>query len=129
MTAAAKTTENTPRESTPRENAPGSIDDIIGRYPALTAHMICESLGHFTPRAAANAVLQHQRGEPHYCEWYIDAAGWSGEELVEFGRRTVERAFRHRRNHRGYMAEYARARALVEQERRGAAPIMFSSWQ
>ena len=124
MTTAAKTTENTPRE-----NAPRSLDDIIGRYPALTAHMICESLGYFTPRAAANAILQHQRGEPHYCEWYIDAAGWSGEELVKFGRKTVERAFRRRRGHRGYMAEYARARALVEQERKGKTPIMFSSWQ
>ena len=111
------------------KNAPACSDDIIERYPRLTAHLICESLGYFTPRAAANAILQHMRGEPFYCEWYISAAGWSSQAVTEFGARTLERAFRSRKHHRGYMASYPMARALVENERSGGAPPMFSSWQ
>ena len=30
--------------------------DVIQRLPCLVAHLICESLGYFTPQSAANAI-------------------------------------------------------------------------
>ena len=32
-------------------------DDILRRYPRLVSHLICESLGYFTPEGAAGAIL------------------------------------------------------------------------
>lgn len=43
---------------------PRIIDEVLDRYPILVAHMICESLGYFTPNAAANALLAHIEGRP-----------------------------------------------------------------
>ncbi len=37
-------------------------DDTMQRYPRLVGHMICESLGYFTPESAANALASYIKG-------------------------------------------------------------------
>jgi len=104
------------------------------------AHLICESLGYFTPLSAANALLHYHKDQPFWCEWYMHVAGLRianrGRRLthadldavvVEVGRDVVRSAVRQRRHHRGFMAEYAQARVIVERARRGQHPI-FMSW-
>ena len=34
--------------TTPRSK-PGSSQEVLSRYPRLTAHLVCESLGYLTP--------------------------------------------------------------------------------
>ena len=108
---------------------PTTIKEALDRWPRLTAHLICESLGYFTPEGAAHAILSYKRGKPYCCEWYIHMAqGFNREKLLEVGRKTIERAFRGRRHHYGYMAHYPQARALVEQVRAGGEGPLFASW-
>ena len=38
-----------------------SQSDVLQRLPCLVAHLICESLGYYTPQAAANAVVHFLR--------------------------------------------------------------------
>ena len=40
----------------PARPFPTTQEEVIQRFPRLVAHMICESLGYFTPLAAANAL-------------------------------------------------------------------------
>ncbi len=109
---------------------PMSTKEALNRWPRLTAHMICESLGYFTPEAAARALLMHKRGQPNWCEWYIHMTGYSAndQKLVQVGRETIGRAVKHRKSHTGYMAHYPNARALVEHVRKGGQGPMFASW-
>lgn len=104
-----------------------TAEEILERYPRLTAHLVCESLGYFTPRSAALAIQAHRAERGCACEWYIQMSG-RGRTLLEVGANTLDRAFRHRRHHRGYMAHYPQARELVELERRQTS-AMLSSWQ
>ena len=109
--------------------APETIKETLNRWPRLTAHLICESLGYFTPEAAAHALLDYKHGRPDWCEWYVHMAqGFDTEKLLEVGRKVVERALRSRHHHRGYMAHYPQARALVEHVRRGGEGPLFASW-
>ncbi len=104
-----------------------TAEDVLRRYPRLVAHLICESLGYFSPDAAANAIAHAKRAEPFACEWYLHMAG-ADRSLVEIARRVLERAIRGRHRHRGYMAEYRHALALVRQRvRTGDGPLL-ASW-
>lgn len=108
---------------------PSTIQEALNRWPRLTAHLICDSLGYFTPEGAAHAILDYRRGEANWCEWYIHMAqGFNRDKLLEVGRKTIERAFRGRHHHRGFMAHYPQARALVEHVRRGGEGPVFASW-
>ena len=108
---------------------PDTIKEVLDRYPCLVGHMICESLGYFTPESAANALLFYIRGEPFSCEWYTHMArGWDEKKLLEVGRQVVERAYRGRHHHYGYMAHYPQAKALVEHVRAGGQGPVFASW-
>ena len=104
-----------------------SLQEVMERYPILVSHLICESLGYFTPKAAANAITTHIRGQDFYCEWYADMAS-GGKNIQGVGRDTLRRAFQSRRFHKGYMAEYKTARLMVEAERQGEADFNFMSW-
>lgn len=108
--------------------APESIEEVLDRYPRLTSHLICASLGYFTPRSAANAILQHIHGKECYCEWYYDWATKGNISALEVGRKALTMAIRFRHHHKGYMAEYQQARALVESSRSGKGEPMFASW-
>jgi len=118
----------------PKFEPPTNQKEALNRYPILVSHMICQSLGYFTPKSAANALLAYIQGEPFFCEWYSHQAGgmhppsFEPEKLLEVGRRVVEDSFKSRRTHHGYMADYHRARALVEHVRQGGEGPVFASW-
>ena len=115
-------------QSKPRPK-PQSMQEVIQRYPRLTSHMVCDSLGYFTPEAAAHALLNYIQGEPCWCEWYLHMArGFDQVRLLEVGKSVVERAFRGRHGHTGYMAHYPQARALVDHVRAGGQGPIFASW-
>ena len=118
------------RPQTPKDQA-----EVLQRYPILVSHMICASLGYFTPQAAANALLCYFQGEPMFCEWYSHMAGGSigppcfaRGKLLKVGQWVVETSFQYRRTHTGMMAEYGRARALVDHVRQGGEGPTFASW-
>lgn len=115
-------------ERTPAK--PQSTKEIMEKYPLLTAHLICESLGYFSPTAAANAILSHIQEQPFYCEWFIDAAGWNPQNVLDFGRRKLADAFHRRHSHRGYMAEIKQAKPLVHRETHTHlnTPVKLQSW-
>jgi hypothetical protein len=71
-----------------------TAEDALRRWPRVVAHLICESLGYFTPEAAAMAVARHLNGQPHHCEYYSHcAAAQVYEPMREYteahGRRCV----------------------------------------
>ncbi len=109
-------------------------DDTIQHYPRLVGHMICESLGYFTPESAANALVFYIKGHPYFCEWYTHMAGmcrgeWpTDEKVLEVGKHVVRDAFRNRHHHYGYMAHYPQARALVDHVRQGGQGPLLASW-
>ena len=122
---------------------PRTRQEILDRYPILVGHMICHSLGYFTPEGAAGALLAYIQGEEHYCEWYSHMTGlrlqhngspnpasdteWK-REVLKVGKEVVEWAFRYRRGHTGYMSHYPQAKALVEHVRAGGQGPVFASW-
>lgn len=116
-------------------------DVILQRYPRLVAHLICKSLGYFTPAGAANAIAAYLNGHPFGCEWYYDWAQKQaardrddGKEyrafddiLLEVGALALRYAVKQRHDHKGYMADYRQARMLVEAELADRGPV-FASW-
>lgn len=113
--------------------------DVLQRLPCLVAHLIAESLGYFTPQAAANAIAHFTQGEAFFCEWYYD---WSSKRfangntkcadlratVLEVGELALQNAIKRRHRHRGPMAEFKRALALVRQVRQGGQAPLFASW-
>jgi hypothetical protein len=109
--------------------------DILRRWPRLVAHLICESLGYFTPKSAANAILHFKKNEPFYCEWYCHMAQFRNkqrdmydkESLREVTQDVLKWAIERRHRHKGYMADYKQARAVITAELKGKGPE-FASW-
>lgn len=113
--------------------------DVLQRLPCLVAHLIAESLGYFTPQSAANAIAYHTKDEAFFCEWYYD---WASKRLAngntkcadlrdtvrEVGELAVQNAARRRTRHRGPMADFTRALALVRHVRQGNEGPAFASW-
>lgn len=101
---------------------PMSGREAIQRYRCLTAHLIAASLGYFTPQAAARAIAAHHNNENFACEWYADIAMrqnqplFGTDALQQINRQVIDSAYRRRAHHRGYMADYSVAKALVEAE-------------
>ena len=107
--------------------------DVLQRLPCLVAHLIAESLGYFTPQSAANAIAYHTRGEAFYCEWYHDWAskrnkGDMCDTVKEVGTLAIQNAISRRSHHRGPMAEFRRALAIVLHVRQGGEGPIFASW-
>ena len=111
--------------------------EILERYPRLTAHLICTSLGYFTPEGAANAILSYKADKPFACEWYSHMAMggtqdpsmmFDHDRLLTVGRRALERAFSGRHGHHGYMTDYGQAIAIVRRTlETGRGPVL-ASW-
>jgi hypothetical protein len=113
--------------------------DVLQRLPCLVAHLIAESLGYFTPEGAANAVAHYTEGEAFFCEWYYD---WASKRLrsgntkcpdlrstiKEVGELAIQNAFKRRHHHRGSMADFKQALALVRHVRQGGEGPTFASW-
>lgn len=64
-------------------------EEAMRRWPRLCAHMICESLGYFTPRSAALALLHMKRRSPYFCEWYSHMAQFRNERRDLFDEASV----------------------------------------
>lgn len=109
---------------------PTTREDALRRWPRLTAHLICESLGYFTPATAAYAVYAFTQGEPCFCEWYVDAAGGtaSRDKVRAAGDRILRQAIRNRHRHAGPMADYPVAWALVQRSLATGQEPHFASW-
>ena len=115
--------------STPTRPAPSlTAQAVLERYPLLTAHLICESLGYFSPTAAAAAIAAHHEQQPFACEWYIHMAGFSDKALLETGEQTLRGAYQRRHHHRGFMAEIDQAKAAVRNELENPYRQRLSSW-
>ena len=110
--------------------------EVLQRLPCLVAHLIAESLGYFTPEAAANAIAYYTKGEAFFCEWYHD---WASKRcrntkadlrdtIREVGELAIQNSVTRRSHHRGPMAEFKRALALVRYVRQGGEGPMFASW-
>jgi hypothetical protein len=91
------------------------------RFPRITAHVIAHSLGYATPSKAASILRNAHRREPNYCEW-IDAC-YRGDPLP-----AVRQAIKGRHFHKGYMAEYRLAKALVDRAIDSGDEPTFASW-
>ena len=111
-------------------------DQVLRKYPRLISHMICESLGYFSPLCAANALAFHISGQPFSCEWYGHICHCRGKgyydqaEMLKIGSDVVKFAVEQRHRHMGLMCDYQQALALVmaERERRGCTNGMLASW-
>ena len=64
-----------------------SQQDVLQHLPCLTAHLIAESLGYFTPKSAANAIAYFTKGEAFYCEWYYD---WASKRFANGGTKCAD---------------------------------------
>jgi hypothetical protein len=103
--------------------------EVLQRLPCLVAHLIAESLGYFTPQSAASAIAYYTRGEPFFCEWYYDWASKRNKgDVREVGKLAIQNAVRRRSHHRGPMAEFKRALAIVLHVRQGEEGPVFASW-
>lgn len=116
-----------------------SQNDVLQHLPCLAAHLISESLGYFTPQSAANAIAYSTKGEAFFCEWFYD---WASKRFAsgntqcpdvrstvrEVGELALQNAIHRRHRHRGPMAEFKRALALVLYVRQGGEGPMFASW-
>jgi hypothetical protein len=97
-------------------------EDEMRRYRCLVGHLICQSLGYFTPKAALRAVQSHREQEPFACEWYCHQAHclakdyFDRERLLQVHRDVIAAAFRGRNGHTGYMTEYEHAKQLIQRE-------------
>jgi hypothetical protein len=71
-----------------------SQEQVAQRWPRILALMITESLGYFTPRSAANALLAHKLKRTFGCEYYCFAAGFESDgwpkEKAEYDRKLRE---------------------------------------
>jgi hypothetical protein len=108
---------------------PKSVEEVIVRYPRLTAHLIAESLGYFTPRSAANAILRHIQGHSFCCEWYVHCAqSYDEQKVIEVGIKAIRLSFRNRKYHTGYMASYTQAKAITDSVKKGGPDPVLASW-
>jgi len=108
---------------------------VMKRYPRITSHLIAHSLGYFSPRSAANAVLSYINGRAFWCEWYMHMGSFrKGQDrdaiIKEVGRDTLKAAIENRHGHKGFMASYRQARAIIEAEIKDLNDpmICFGSW-
>jgi hypothetical protein len=112
----------------------------LKKYPRLVAHLICCSLGYFTPLSAANAISHYKHNTPFFCEWYSHMTKYDKDNLtgdyfdkdicLRVGKETLNLAFASRHNHYGYMAEIRQAKHLVaaELKDKGCTSSMLASW-
>jgi hypothetical protein len=98
-----------------------SREDVMKKYPRITAHVIAESLGYATPSCAAAILKDAREGRENYCEWIYSCYG--GDPLS-----AVRNAIKHRHTHRGFMAEYKLAKKLVDRAIETGEEPLFGSW-
>lgn len=85
---------------------PISRDEIMKKYPRITAHIIAESLGYASPSCAAAILCDAVENKKNYCECIYSC--YYGDPLL-----AMKSAIRNSHHHKGFMAEYKLALALV----------------
>lgn len=96
-------------------------EEALRRWPRIVAHIIAESLGYATPDLAAKIVADAHDGRENWCEWI--ACCYRCDP-----RKAVEKAIRYRHSHRGYMAHYPQALALVRRLIETGEQSLLASW-
>ena len=102
----------------PADWGPGAV---MALWPRTVAHVICGSLGYATPSLAARILADAKARRPSYCEW-IDSC------YARDAHRAVQHCVRGRHGHRGIMAEYRNAIALVRRAVNSGKEPVFASW-
>lgn len=107
-------------------------EEVMKKYPRIVAHLIAESLGYFTPKSAAIAIIKAKNSEPFFCEWYSDCARrygdmWDQDNLCRVTKEILSQAIECRHSHKGYMASYRQAKRIVDKAIEGFEPT-FASW-
>jgi hypothetical protein len=95
--------------------------DVMKKYPCITAHIIAESLGYATPSCAAGILSDAREGKENCCEWIYSCYGRDPMKAVQD-------SIRNRHHHKGYMAEYKLALALVMRAIEKNDEPIFASW-
>ena len=98
-----------------------SLKETMKRYPRITAHIIAQSLGYATPSCAARILKDAREGRENCCEWIYSC--YSKDPLP-----AVRDSIRNRHHHRGFMAEYKLAYALVRRAIETGDEPLFASW-
>lgn len=95
--------------------------DAVARWPLLSAHLIAESLGYAVPTLAGIIILDAANGRPNYCEWMMHT--FSGD-----ARKAVQKTFKNRRQHRGFMADFPTALEIVRNYLETQDEPLLASW-
>ena len=98
-----------------------SVRETMEKYPRITAHIIAESLGYATPSCAARILKDAREGRENYCEWIYSC--YDRNPL-----RAVQDSIKNRHYHKGFMAEYKRAYALVKRAIETGEEPLLGSW-
>ena len=96
-------------------------NEVMRRYPRITAHIIAESLGYATPTRAALILNDAKHRRENWCEWIYSC--YACNPL-----KAAEDSIRNRHHHKGYMAEYTLAKALVDRALKDGAEPILASW-
>jgi hypothetical protein len=95
--------------------------DYMRHYPRITSHIISESLGYATPSRAASILQDAHLRRENYCEWIYSC--YDKNAL-----KAVQNAIRSRHTHKGFMAEYKLARAIVDRAVKTGVEPELASW-
>ena len=95
--------------------------DYMMRYPRLTAHVIADSFGYFTPTNAAMLLMDVKRGNENRSEWVRVVYGCNSQ-------RALRAAVKIRHHYNGQSSEYKLARFLVYRALTTAEEPMFRGW-
>ena len=98
-----------------------STREIMKRYPRITAHIVAESLGYATPSCAARILKDTREGRKNYCEWIYSC--YTKDPV-----RAVQDSIKRRHYHKGFMADYKLAYALVRKAIETGEEPLFGSW-
>lgn len=98
-----------------------TAEQVIRRWPRLVAHLICQSLGYFTPTGAASCIADYKNGREDCCEYIMSC--YRSQPLP-----AIQDAIKGRHHHAGFMSHYPAAIAIViRYVKRGDEP-QFMSW-
>ena len=100
---------------------PENPQEVMRRYPRVTAHRIAESLGYPIPSRAAQIGLDGLHGRANYCEWIYSCYGGNAREALR-------RSIRNRHYHTDHMPEYRIVKKLVYQAIETGGEPIFARW-
>jgi len=92
-----------------------TVERVLRRCPRIVAHLICESLGWFSVRGAANVIVHYKNREAFYNDLYETLSEHkygrlpTEEELIEINADFLRKAIVTRHFHSGLTYDCARA--------------------